>query len=279
MIPNDLHFRKRLLEMNFRRHRDLIEILQIMVIDPHKCLIHIHITVQINIAVGRMIIFRVKIQILLVGEVRYVPRVTPRLDTVLGIREKGIESHALKVIIRRAEHALHFVVNDTVIEERLILSLKLIVPAFLTENLLLPVNVRIEYRVQINVHEVPEIRVVRARYRIHCLVRIGHRVQECVEGTLDELDKGILHRELAGAAKDRVLHDVGNACRIAGRRPECNVEHFVVILCRNQHDPGSALFMAEKPSFRVDILQVLMENEFILSSFNDLIDIHIFSYL
>ena len=37
--------------------------------------------------------------------------------------------------------------------------------------------------------------------------------------------------------------------------------------------------MAKEPSFRVDILQALMKNEFILSSFDDLVDIHIFVYL
>ena len=250
-----------------------------MVIDPHERLVHIHITVQVNIAVGRMIIFRMKIKILLVGEIRYIPRVSSRLDAVLRVREKGIEGHALEIIICRAERALHFIVNDTVIVKRLILPLKLIVPALLTEDLLLPIDVRIEHRIQIDMHEISEIRIVRARYRVHCLVRIGHRVQECVEGTLDELNEGILHGELTGSAQDRVLHDVGDARRIIGRCPECNVEHFVVVFCRDQHDPGSALLMAKEPSFRVDILQALMKNEFILSSFDDLVDIHIFVYL
>ena len=70
-------------------------------------------------------------------------------------------------------------------------------PALLAEDLLIFIDVRIEDGIQIDIHQVLEIAVVAARNRENRLVWIGHGIEECVHGTLDEFHKRILQREFA----------------------------------------------------------------------------------
>ena len=103
-------------------------------------------------------------------------------------------------------------------------------PAFLAEDIPLFIDVRIEHRVQIDVHQVLEIRVVAARHRVNSLVRISHSIEEGVERTLHKFDKRILDRKIPGAAQHRVLDDMCNAGGILRRRAESDIEYLVVIL-------------------------------------------------
>ncbi len=49
-------------------------------------------------------------------------------------------------------------------------------PAFLHKYFLLLIDIRIENRVQINMHQILKILVIAACYRIYRFVRIGHGI-------------------------------------------------------------------------------------------------------
>ena len=57
----------------------------------------------------------------------------------------------------------------------------MVIPALLAENLLFLVNVRVKNRIQINVHQILEILVITAGYRITGLIRVGHGIQEGIQ--------------------------------------------------------------------------------------------------
>ena len=50
----------------------------------------------------------------------------------------------------------------------------MIAPALLPECLIALINIRIEHRVHIHVHQVLEIRVIAAGHRVNRLIRVGH---------------------------------------------------------------------------------------------------------
>ena len=60
---------------------------------------------------------------------------------------------------------------------------------------------------------------VRGGHGVARSVGVGEGVQKGVEGSLGQLDKGVLHVVLARAAQHRVLQDVGNARGILTAQP------------------------------------------------------------
>ena len=86
--------------MDLRVHFDPVKIREIFLIQPLKLLFHIHIAVQVNIAVGRMIIFPVEIKELLIGQLRDHIRIAAGLIGVGRIREKGIQDHPVQHAFR-----------------------------------------------------------------------------------------------------------------------------------------------------------------------------------
>ena len=114
-------------------------------------------------------------------------------------------------------------------------------PALLAENVLFLVDIGIEHRVQIHVHQVPEVGVVAAGHGIHGLVRIGHRVQECIERSLDQLQEGVLDREIPRPAQYCVLDNMRDAGRILRRRAESDIKHFIVVVTGKKGHSGACL--------------------------------------
>src|SRR5512136_2327417 len=90
----------------------------------------------------------------------------------------------------------------------------------------------IEYRIQINVDEVVEILYVLACDGIASFVRVGHGVQEGLQGTLQQLYKRLLDRIFSGTAQHRVLEDVGDSRRVCGWRAKGDAEDLVFIFIR-----------------------------------------------
>ena len=74
---------------------------QIFLVHPFQPLRHIHIAIEINIAVGRMIISAMKIQKILIGQIRYAGRVPAGLHTIRRFREQRIEHFPVQHIVRR----------------------------------------------------------------------------------------------------------------------------------------------------------------------------------
>ena len=63
---------------------------QVVLIQPFQLFGHVHISVEIDIAVGRVVICFVEIQELLIGQLRDHVRVAAGLICIGGIREQGI---------------------------------------------------------------------------------------------------------------------------------------------------------------------------------------------
>ena len=137
-------------------------------------------------------------------------------------------------------------------------------PAFLLEDAFLPVNIGIQDRVQIHVHQVFEIRIIAAGDRVDGLVGIGHGVEEGIERALGQLNKRILDREIPGSAQDGMLHNMGYAGGILRRGPEADVEDLVLIFRGQEDDPGPGLDMAEQVTVQARILQPSVFDQLIL---------------
>ena len=147
-----------------------------MLIDKGKLLCHIHISVEINVTVGGMIISSVEIQEILVSKIRNRLRRTTGLTTISDIGEQGIQNFSLQHIISRRKSSLHLIINHTVYGKFLGLIVQFIMPALLAENGLVAVNIGIQHRIQIHVHQILEVLIIAAGYRIQSLVRISHSV-------------------------------------------------------------------------------------------------------
>ena len=148
-------------------------------------------------------------------------------------------------------------------------------PSLLAEYVLLPVDIGIKDRVQINVHQVLKIRVIAARNGIDCLVRIGHGIEKCIERPLDELYKRVLDRETSRAAQNSVFDNVRHAGGILRRRAEGDVKDFIVILRGKKGDPCARLFVAHKQAVTACVLQILMPENLIFFQ-NILTNVHEF---
>ena len=73
---------------------------QIMAVNKLQFLLHIHVSIEIDKAVGRMIVLSVEIQEFLVTEIRDIYRISAGLTAIGGIREQGIHDLTLQNIIR-----------------------------------------------------------------------------------------------------------------------------------------------------------------------------------
>ena len=94
------HLVERLLETDGRIHRIIVKIRQVILIQPSQFLLHIHISVKINITVGGMIVFSVEIQKLPVSKLRNHLRISAGLICIRSVREKRIQNHPVQNTFR-----------------------------------------------------------------------------------------------------------------------------------------------------------------------------------
>ena len=271
-------FLERFLPGNPGIHLDGVEFAQVLLIHPLKLFRHIHISVEIDIAVGRMVVFSVEIQKLLIGQIRNLCRVSSRLHAVGSIRKQHIENFPVQHFLRGGKCPLHLIVNHAVVFQRAILCLQLVAPAFLAEDFFLFIDGGIEHGIQIHMHQILKILIVAAGHRIHGLVRISHGVQECVQRSLHQLHKRILQREMPGSAQDTVLQNMGHTGAVRRRRPESNIEHLILVVVFQQHHARPALFMTQQIPLRVDIFDHLMLQHLICLTFCNLHRILLFFF-
>ena len=83
----DRPFKRRLL-LDRRIQIYFIVIPKVLLIHPLKLLCNVHIPVEIDVGIARMIVFPVKIKILLVGQIRDALRIAARLISVIRVREQ-----------------------------------------------------------------------------------------------------------------------------------------------------------------------------------------------
>ena len=164
-----------------------------------------------------------------------VPGVAPGLDAVGRVGEEPLLDRLAQDPLGGGVGALHLVVDDAA--EGQLPLLDLVVPALLLEDLRR--QPRVEDGVEVDVDEVVEVLQVLAGNRVAGAVGVGEGVEEGLQRSLEELDEGLLHRVLAGAAEDGVLEDVGDAGGVGGRRAEGDAEDLVGVIAVDHGDePG-----------------------------------------
>ncbi len=123
-----------------------------------------------------MVIFLMKSQEILICQLRNHIRVPAGLHGIGCMRIKRIHDLPFQHIIRRRISPLHLTVHNTVNMQGIPGILHLIMPAFLFENFLFMINVGVQHRIQIHIHQILEVFIITAGHRIHRLVRISHGI-------------------------------------------------------------------------------------------------------
>ena len=127
---------KWLLETDLRINLFFLVFAQVFPIQIPELFRHIHVPVEVDIAVGRMIILFIKIQIRLVGELHDLLRVAAGLIAIAGIGKQHMARVPIQDAFRRGKDALHLIVDDAVVFQIRLRRLQLIVPALLHEDFL-----------------------------------------------------------------------------------------------------------------------------------------------
>ena len=112
-------------------------------------------------------------------------------------------------------------------------------------------------------HQILEIPVITACYRVAGLIRIGHGIKEGIKRTFYQLHKRILKRKFPGAAQYAVFQYMSNTCAVFRRCTECNVKNLILITILDEHHSGSCFFVSQKPSFGMNILKIFFLQDFI----------------
>ena len=141
-------------------------------------------------------------------------RVSTGFYRIRVIREQRIQNHTVKHAFRRRKCSFHLVVYNTANCQLSIWIIQLVAPSFLAECLVMLINIRIKYRIHIDMHQILKILVIAACHRIYCLIRISHRIQKCIQRTFHKFYKRILHREFFRSAQNRMFHNMWNSCTV-----------------------------------------------------------------
>ena len=208
---------------------------QILLIEEGQLLGHVHLTVEGDAAVVRTVMTAVDPDILLIGQRRDGGRVASGDEAVGRVREHRPAQGVLQLGVRRRQCALHLVVDDAAHRAVLVP-----VPALLLEHAPVHHRQRAEHRVEVDVHQVLEIRLVGRCEGVDRLVREGHGIQEGGHAALEQLQKRRLHRVFLAARQHRVLEDVEHAGIVGGKGAESDAEGLVVVVVLHQQDSRPA---------------------------------------
>ena len=223
------------LTINARRHGNAVKMREVGTVEIRQLLLNVEIAIEIDIAVGRMIVARMKREELLLRQRGNRLGIAARLIAVCRIGIECRHDAAAEEIIRRGERALHLIVDHSAVRQRRICIFKLVVPPLLHEHLRILTHCRVKHCIQIDIHQILEIAVVAACHRVHRLIGERHRIEERIERALHELHERLLQRILARAAEYGVLHDMCHPRIIDRRRTEADRKHLVVV-CRLQKE-------------------------------------------
>jgi hypothetical protein len=222
-------------------------------------LLGVIIAVKEDPGVGRVVIGPVKIPEPLVGEVRDGPGVAARVQAVGRVREEGLLGLLGQLRVGGGIDALHLVVDHALDGKLRIPGGQVQVPAFLLEDL--RGDAGEEDSVQVHVHQVAEVLQVLAGHGVAGLVRVGHGVQEGLQGPLEQVHEGLLDRVLARAAQHGVFKDVRHARGIGRRRADRDAENLVLIVVLDREDARSRLVMDVQVGLGRDLRDVRGGNE------------------
>ena len=240
-----MKLRERLLHVDMGRHGDAVEVRKVFAIEIGKLLVDVHVAIEEDIAVRRMVVFCMEARKHLLRELRDGRRVAAGFMMIRRVGVQRLQDAALQEIVRRRERALHLIVDDAAVAQRLLLVRDLVVPALLHQDLRVLAHRGIEHCIEVDVHEVLEIFVIPACDGVHRLVRVRHGIEERVEAAFDEFDERFLQRVLARAAERRMLHDVRDARVIRRRRAERDRKDLVVVRRLEIQQARTALLVLE----------------------------------
>ena len=239
---------------------------QIALVQKGQCAVHVQVAVECDVGVGRIVVARVRVQELLVGERGNRARVATALVCIGGVGiERGVDGivqHTHGV----GQRTLHLVEHHAVIAQRalaqargaavdlgVLRQVQLVVPALLLKNGGLGIDGRVEHRVQIHVHQVVQILLVGGGNGVDGLVGVGHGVEERLHGALDQVDKRLLDGKLGRSAQHRVLKNMEHAGGIGRRRLKANGKGLVLVVARQAQQASARGSVSQHVSVRVEL--------------------------
>ena len=241
---------------------------QIALVQKGQRAVHVQVAVERNVGVGRIVVARVRVQELLVGERGNRARVAAALVRIGGV---GIE-HGVDGVVQHAhgvgQRALHLVEHYAVIAQRALAQargaaavlalgalrqVQLVMPALLLKNGGLGVDGRVEHRVQVHVHQVVQILLVGGGNGVDGLVGVGHGVEERLHGALDQVDKRLLDGKLGRSAQHRVLKNMEHAGGIGRRRLKANGKGLVLIVACQVQQASARCGVAQHVGVRIEL--------------------------
>ena len=239
---------------------------QIALVQKRQRAVHIQVAVERYIRVGGIVVARVRIQELLVGERGDRAWVTAALVRIGGVGiERGVDGvvqHAHGV----GQRALHLVEHHAVIAQGALAQaggaavaldalrqVQLVMPALLLKNGGLGIDVRVEHRVQVHVHQVVQVLLVGGGNGVDGLVGVGHGVEERLHGALDQVDKRLLDGKLGRPAQHRVLKNMEHAGGIGRWRLKANGKGLVFVVARQVQQASARGSVAQHVGVRVEL--------------------------
>ena len=188
-----------------------------------------------------MVVAEVELLVLLEREVRDARGVAAG-DEAVGVVG---EEHAAQLVVEEAlgvrERALHLAVHHAVAPELGVRSLKVPVPALLSEREGRLHAEGVQHGVHVDVDEVEEVLAVARAARIRRVVGGGPGVEERREGAFQQLDERFLDGVFLGPAQDGMLEDVRHARVVLGDRAERDRERHVVVGAVEPRELGAVL--------------------------------------
>ena len=238
---------------------------QIALVQKGQCAVHVQVAVERDVGVGGIVVSRVRVQELLVGERGNRTRVAAALVRIGGVGiERGVDG-----IVQHAhgigQRALHLVEHHAVITQRALVQargaavavalrqVQFVVPALLLKNGGLGIDGRVEHRVQVHVHQVVQILLVGGGNGVDGLVGVGHGVEERLHGALDQVDKRLLDGKLGRSAQHRVLKNMEHAGGIGRRRLKANGKGLVFVVARQVQQTSARGSVSQHVSVRVEL--------------------------
>ena len=206
--------------------RAVVVLGQIFLIYVPQNFIDLHMAVEEDSRVGRMVEAAMRSDELLPAQLGNVLGVAAADKAVGGVRVQKPRKLALHQGVHVGKRTLHLAVNDAVVARRFA---RLEMPALLQENLRLLVDQRVKHRVEVDRHQVEQILFVAAGDGIDRLVPEGQGVEEGLHRALQQRDERLLDRETARAVQDAVLENVEHARVVLGQGLEADGKGAVFV--------------------------------------------------
>ena len=163
----------------------------------------------------------------IICEIRDRFRISARIEAVAAVREENSGHRFIRDRINFGHRSFHLVEDYALVDRFITFSVDM--PAFLIEDVRIFQDVRVKNAVKIDSHKIQVVLFYAAGYRIDCLVRECHRVEEGVHRGLKKLHERFLDRIFVRTAEHRVLQYVEHAGAVLRKGPESDREELVLV--------------------------------------------------